>query len=269
MRLYGIDVTSRPSAQKPLAVAVGEFEAGVVEVSEVRLLADFGGYEAVLASDGPWVAAIDHPFGLPAAFVAAAGWPAEWEGYVAEVAALGRTGFRLRAKAFTNAQPPGRKYLRRATEEVVTFATSPLNVTNPPVGLMFAEGAPRLASASGVSVLPCRPVPGADRVAVEGYPACVARRVLDRAPYKGDRGGAFARRGRAALLEAAAGPLSEVYGARVEVPAAVARAAVDDVEADAVDAVLCLLQAAWGAGRADRGVPASADPAEGWIADPM
>jgi len=269
MRLYGVDVTSRPSAQKPIAVAVGELEADVVAVTEVRLLDDYAGYEALLASDGPWVAAVDHPFGLPSAFVAATGWPPDWKGYVGEVAALGRTGFRLRVKAWTDAQPSGRKYLRRATEERVTFATSPLNVTNPPVGLMFAEGAPRLAAASGVSVLPCRPVPGADRVAVEGYPACVARRVLDRAPYKGDRGGAFARRGRAALLEAAAGSLADVYGARVEAPDPIARAAVDDVEADAVDAVLCLLQAAWAAGRGDSGVPASADPHEGWIVDPM
>ena len=40
---------------------------------------------------------------------------------------------------------------------------------------------------------------------------------------------------------------------------------LDDGSGDALDAVLCLVQAAWAASRADHGVPASVDPLEGWI----
>ena len=53
-----------------------------------------------------------------------------------------------------------------------------------PVGKMFYQGAPRLL-ASGVRVEPCRRN-GDARVAVEAYPAVVARRFLGRAAYKRD-----------------------------------------------------------------------------------
>ena len=53
-----------------------------------------------------------------------------------------------------------------------------------PVGKMFYQGAPRLLS-SDVSVEPCRPT-GAARVAVEAYPAVVARRFLGNRSYKSD-----------------------------------------------------------------------------------
>jgi len=38
-----------------------------------------------------------------------------------------------------------------------------------------------------------------------------------------------------------------------------------DASGDKLDAVLCLLQAAWGAQREGWGLPARIDPLEGWI----
>lgn len=40
---------------------------------------------------------------------------------------------------------------------------------------------------------------------------------------------------------------------------------VADASGDKLDAVLCLLQAAWGAQRERWGLPARIDPLEGWI----
>ena len=40
---------------------------------------------------------------------------------------------------------------------------------------------------------------------------------------------------------------------------------VDDASGDRLDAVLCLVQAAWAAGQPGYGMPPDADPVEGWI----
>jgi hypothetical protein len=42
-------------------------------------------------------------------------------------------------------------------------------------------------------------------------------------------------------------------------------ALVADASGDALDAVLCLVQAGWASGQAGYGMPARADPLEGWI----
>ena len=42
-------------------------------------------------------------------------------------------------------------------------------------------------------------------------------------------------------------------------------ALVDDARGDALDAVLCLMQAAWASKQPGWGLPANLDPLEGWI----
>ena len=62
------------------------------------------------------------------------------------------------------------------------------------------------------------------------------------------------------------GMLRESHGIIVEVPSAV----IDDPTGDELDAVLCLIQAAWSWQARERryGAPEDLDKLEGWIADP-
>jgi hypothetical protein len=269
LRVYGIDFTSRPGPGKPLTCAVCRLDGGRLTLERVDEWPAFAPFEELLASSGPWLAALDFPFGLPRDFVAAMGWPAEWPGYVSRVARLTREAFRERVQGFKAGRPPGRKDLRRVVDALARSA-SPLNVTRPPVGLMFYEGAPRLL-ASPAAVLPNRPRAGEDRVVVEAYPALVARRWLGASPYK--EGGAAARaerrRARAALLDRLLSPAAERrYGFSIGLAPALAEALAADPAGDRLDALLCAVQGAWAARQADWGVPVHCDAAEGWIVAP-
>ena len=140
-----------------------------------------------------------------------------------------------------------------------------------PVGKMFYQGAPRLL-ASGVRVEPCRRN-GDERVAVEAYPAVVARRFLGRTAYKRDRvpdtpERRSARETLLAGLESAV--LRKVYGFAVEMDDYWREEFVSDPSADVLDSLLCAIQAAWAYARRDEnyGVPPECDPNEGWILDP-
>ena len=52
---------------------------------------------------------------------------------------------------------------------------------------------------------------------------------------------------------------------RLTLTAAQRQTLLDDASGDALDAVLCLIQAAWAADRPGYGWPAAVDPLEGWI----
>jgi hypothetical protein len=141
-----------------------------------------------------------------------------------------------------------------------------------PVGKMFYRGAPRLL-ASGVSVEPCRPN-GNPRVAVEAYPAVVARRFLARTSYKNDERRKQTTVQLAAREKLVAGlesdTLREAYGFVVEMEGYWREELTRDPAADALDSLLCAIQAAWAYTRKDEnyGVPPECDPNEGWIVDP-
>jgi hypothetical protein len=141
-----------------------------------------------------------------------------------------------------------------------------------PVGKMFYKGAPRLL-ASGVSIEPCRPN-GDARVAVEAYPAVVARRFLGRSSYKNDERRKQTTTHRAARERLVAGlgseTLKEAYGFTVAMDGPWREELVRDPVADALDSLLCAVQAAWAYTKRDEnyGVPPECDPDEGWILDP-
>ncbi|HKJ07913.1 MAG TPA: DUF429 domain-containing protein [Gammaproteobacteria bacterium] len=271
-RVHGIDFTSAPGPRKPIVCATCELRGPrlrLVGLERWSVLADF---EAFLSRPGPWLAGLDFPFGLPAAFVSALAAPADWQGYVEHFAALGRQGFRTAVSDFKAGQPVGHKDLKRAADRLAS-AASPLNVTRPPVGLMFIEGAGRLCR-SGVSVWPCRPRAAAGTQVVEVYPALAVRALVGRRPYKGGRGIRAAGQTdvRRALLGALAGNAAlRHYGLRLALPAAtLIDELVGDREGDGLDAVICALQAAWGyrstGGRL--GMPCAMRASEGWIVDP-
>lgn len=264
--ILGVDFTSAPRAAKPIVVARGRLAAGAFRLEALERLAGWPAFERLLAARGPWIGGFDFPFGLPRAAVRDLGWPEEWEALVARCAALGRAGLRAAFDAYRASRPVGDKYPHRATD-LPAGSHSPIKLVNPPVALMFLEGAPRLAAA-GVHVPGLRAGDSA-RIAVEAYPGLAAR-AITRASYKSDEARkqtAARSAARAAIvrrLRRDGGPLA----LRLEGDRALLAALVDDPTGDALDATLAALQAAWCWRRRARnfGLPSAIDPLEGWIA---
>jgi hypothetical protein len=270
VRIYGLDFTSAPGRRKPLIVLGCTLKVDSLHVEESETLTDFGGFEDFLQRRGPWVCGMDFPFGQPRSLVAALGWPEKWEGYVGEVGALPKEEFEGKIRADMALRPPGSKWRYRLADRR-SGSSSAMMLFRVPVGKMFYQGAPRLL-ASGVRVEPCRRN-GDERVAVEAYPAVVARRFLGRTAYKRDGvpdapERRSARETLLAGLESAA--LREVYGFAVEMGVRWRKEFVQDPSADALDSLLCAVQAAWAHEKRDEGygVPPECDPDEGWILDP-
>ena len=144
---------------------------------------------------------------------------------------------------------------------------------------MLHAGVPLLLKA-GVTLPGLHPgVAGGDdtpgqsrRVALEGYPGLLAREVLGQRSYKSDDKARqtadrlIARKDLITALEQGRTRL----GVRLKLTHAQRDALADDARGDALDAVLCLLQAAWAqrqfeAGDRRYGLPDKMDPLEGWI----
>ena len=144
---------------------------------------------------------------------------------------------------------------------------------NPPVAFMLHAGVPRLVDA-GVS-LPGLHTGDPRRVALEAYPGLLARSVLGNASYKSDEKAKqtpdrlIARKTLVNALESGQAPLLLGAGLRLKLSHAQRDTLADDPSGDTLDAVLCLLQAAWAlcqhqSGHPRWGLPAF-DPLEGWI----
>jgi hypothetical protein len=268
--VFGVDFTSRPRAGKAITCASAEFVSRTLWVRAVERLETFTDFETLLQRPGPWIGGFDFPFSLPRPLVAQLGWPLQWRALMREIAGRSREQFRALLEAARQSRPAGARYLHRATD-LPAASSSPMKLVNPPVGLMLYEGAPRLET-SGVTVYPCAKGDPA-RIALEAYPALVARRVT-RASYKTDAGAQQTpqrRRARAAIIEAVTWRAREFLGFDVRLPREVERAARADGSGDVLDAVLCACCAAWGAARKAKryGVPPGADRLEGWIVGPM
>jgi hypothetical protein len=270
MKIYGLDFTSAPGRRKPLIVLGCTLEGDSLRVEDSETLTGFGGFEDFLRRQGPWVCGMDFPFGQPRSLVAALGWPESWEGYVGEVARLSKEDFEDGIRADMALRPPGQKWRYRLAD-LRSGSSSAMMLFRVPVGKMFYQGAPRLL-ASGVRIEPCRRN-GDERVAVEAYPAVVARRFLGRAAYKRD-GVPDTPERRSARETILAGlestTLREVYGFTAEMDGAWREEFVRDPSADALDSLLCAVQAAWAYLKRDEnyGVPPECDPEEGWILEP-
>lgn len=260
MRIYGVDFTCAPRRAKPITVARGFLKRNRFILDEVERLESFTQFEALLARPGPWVGGFDFPFSLPRELVRDLGWPVKWSALVRHCAALSRAQFRALLDAYRETRPAGRRYAHRATD-LPAGSSSPMKLVNPPVALMFQEGAPRLL-ASGVRV-PALRVGDPTRVALEAYPGLLARRQLGiRESYKSDTvsehtpARAAARRRIVQGLKAGK-PLGVHLETGIDL--------VADGSGDMLDAVICAVQAAWAAGQPRYGLPARVPPAEGWI----
>ncbi len=269
MRIIGVDFTSRPSRRKPITVQTAELTGERLCLREASALTDFATFEDLLRQPGPWVAAIDCPFGQPRRFLENAGWPLRWADCTAYVASLERQAFRDALDAYRSGRAVGDREHRRAVDRFAG-GISPQKLYGVPVGLMYFESVPRLLR-SGAH-LPAHGVAGdAGRVVVEGYPGILARSLIGRRSYKTDTVAnrtADQHAARLAILAALEGPAFEArYGFTVRTTPHLA----DDPSADTLDALLCAVQAAWASTKRTEtyGIPAAADPVEGWISDPL
>ena len=122
--------------------------------------------------------------------------------------------------------------------------------------------------------LQAQPEPSAPctKVALEAYPGLLAREILGHRSYKSDDvlkqtpERLIARKDVVTALEMGQTRLQ----LRLKLTHAQRDTLVGDASGDALDAVLCLVQAAWGwhrhcKGDALYGLPADLDPLEGWI----
>ncbi len=271
MKIYGLDFTSAPRPKKPITCAVCDLQDTLLSVKNCLKLTSFEDFETFLCSDGPWLAALDFPFGQPRKLIFHLGWPETWEGYIQVIASMGKKEFEEMLKRYRESRPTGDKQHLRATD-VLAGARSPMMLHRVPVGKMFFEGATRLLR-SEVSILPCRPTAD-NRKVVEGYPALVARRLIGKHSYKSDervrqtKDREVARRDIVWGLRSS--EMMERYGFRVELSDEMGEGLVEDQMGDELDAVLCAVQAAWAWLQRDMGygMPVESDGLEGWIVDP-
>ncbi|HLX79181.1 MAG TPA: DUF429 domain-containing protein [Burkholderiales bacterium] len=257
MKIFGVDFTSAPRKAKAITVAHGFLGKNLLSIEKIERLESFDAFEALLRYPGPWIGGFDFPFGLPRELVRDLGWPRNWRRLVAFCAGLSRREWRGILDGYRATRPAGRKYAHRATD-LPAGSSSPMKLVNPPVALMFHEGAPRIAEAGAH-------VPGLasgdrSRIALEAYPGLFARRILGSVSYKNDSK-AKQTIGR---LTARKKLLEKIP---VETSEQIRRQLVDDASGDSLDAVICALQAAWGWQRRRRnfGLPARIEPCEGWI----
>lgn len=270
MRIFGLDFTSAPSHKKPITCVICDLQATHLSVQTCITLPTFADFEAFLQQTGPWLAACDFPFGQPLKLLENLDWPVHWHSYVEHVAQLGKLGFEESITRYREQRPLGDKLHLRVTDRLVG-ACSPMMLHRIPVGKMFFQGAPRLLTA-GVSVLPCRPTE-ADRIAVEGYPALVARHWSQRRGYKSDERAKQTpaqRTVRQAIVAGIRSPeLQTLYGVTLHLSDELAEQLIQEPMGDQLDAALCAIQAAWAYTQREHGygIPPGHE-VEGWIINP-
>jgi hypothetical protein len=266
MQVIGCDFSSSPSKRKPIVFAIGSSISGRVQLLNVERVETLEGFSNWLATHSDWIAGFDLPFGLPRELVEHLHWPTD------------REDIRATFKAFCDARPVGGKFAHRATDAPAGSSPS-MKWVNPPVAYMLHAGVPRLVAA-GVHLPALHDGAKAEkdaagqprRVALEAYPGLLAREILKNRSYKSDDKAKqtpdrlIARKDLITALEMGQTRLK----LRLKLTHAQSDTLIGDASGDSLDAVLCMLQAAWAkgqhdAGRARYGLPKKVDVLEGWI----
>ncbi len=279
LQLLGCDFSSRPTRKKSIVLALGSKQDKRVQLSKLQRFDSLLGFADWLHQPGDWLGAFDFPFGLPRELVQHLGWPLQWQACIQHYASLSREEIRATFSAFCDARPVGTKFAHRATDRPAGASPS-MKWVNPPVAYMLHAGVPLLMQA-GVHLPGLYPGASSDvddgvdaqvqprKIALEGYPGLLAREVLGQRSYKSDdkvkqtSERLIARKDLITALEHGQTRL----GLRLKLSHAQRDALVDDPSGDALDAVLCLMQAAWaqGQGAPLYGLPETMDSLEGWI----
>lgn len=274
-QLLGCDFSSSPTQRKNIVLALGVLQGSRVQLLQLERLSSLSAFADWLRQPGDWLGAFDFPFGLPRELLEQLGWPLVWEDCIRHYAGLSREDIRAAFSAFCDARAPGHKFAHRATDGPAGASPS-MRWVNPPVAYMLHAGVPRLIEA-GVHLLGLHAGDPLDvdargqprRIAVEGYPGLLAREVLGQRSYKSDDKARqtperlIARKDLLTALEHGQTRL----GLRLKLTHAQRDALTDDASGDALDAVLCLVQAGWAVeqGAPRYGLPQKMDRLEGWI----
>ncbi|MDH5179822.1 MAG: DUF429 domain-containing protein [Gammaproteobacteria bacterium] len=272
MKIIGADFTSSPSRKKPITFAYGELDEKVLKIFSVEEVTDFIKFEAVLGDAGPYVAGLDFPFGQSQTLINNLGWPNVWQDYVGIVSKMDRNQFCQLLDDYKKHRATGDKEHRRKIDELAS-SISPQKLYGVPVGKMFYEGAKRLL-ATDADIVPVRRL-DSTKVIVEAYPAIIARRIVGKNSYKNDQKKKQTKELYLARKNIVDGIFSDsmvdTYKVSVAMSDEMKDKLVDDATGDTLDAVLCAIQAGWAYQYRDRGygIPENANPAEGWIADPL
>jgi hypothetical protein len=269
--LLGCDFSSSPGPRKHIVLAWGHSDGARLVLDSLVRLQSLAAFSAALQSPTAWIGGFDLPFGLPRELVEHLGWPTRWEECIAHYATLPRPQIRDLFAAFCDSRPAGAKFAHRATDGSAGSSPS-MKWVNPPVAYMLHAGVPALMAAGAHFPGLQAPDPQAARIALEAYPGMLAREVLGSQSYKSDDKAKqtperlIARKDLINALE-----LGQTrWGTRLKLSHAQRDALAQDASGDALDAVLCLVQAAWGQraqaqGDARCGLPADMDALEGWI----
>jgi hypothetical protein len=264
--LVGCDFSSTPTRRKPVVLALGAAAGGRVQLTRLEKLDTLAAFSEWLQRPQEWIGGFDFPFGLPRELVEHLGWPTTWRECMAHYATLTRPQIRETFAAYCNARPAGSKFAHRRFDKLAGSSPS-MKWVNPPVAYMLHAAVPLLLE-SGVDI------PGLHqgdpaRVALEAYPGLLARELIARRSYKNDDRAKqtperlIARKDLVTALEQGRSRL----GLRLKLTHAQHDALVEDASGDSLDAVLCMVQAAWAQqqGAPRYGLPADLDPLEGWI----
>ncbi len=263
--LIGVDFSSRPSPRKPIVVALGTCDGARVALDGFQRFTTLDAFGAWLEHTPQWTGGFDLPFGLPRELVQQLGWPLDWRACIEHYAALPRAVVRDTFAAFCAARPAGRKFAHRACDGPAGSSPS-MKWVNPPVAYMLHAGVPLLLAA-GAALPAHRHAGHALRVALEAYPGLLAREVIGARSYKSDDSLKHTDDrlwARIAIVDALAEGRTRL-GLTLVLSETQGDLLLDDASGDALDAVLCLMQAAWASQRANHGVPAMVDALEGWI----
>jgi len=298
--LLGLDFSCAPTRRKPLTLAQGVRAGQTVKLLTLEALPSLDEWAARLTPAGMlaagwthgFVMGCDFPFGLPRPFVQALAAQGPGEAFWALsddqnstpecdrlIVALkahcdDRAGFQRLidgwGQTWDMGRPAGSKLLHRATDRAVPglSSTSPLQTRYVPVGKMYFEGLQRLVAAD-VS-LPGLRAGRPEAVALEAYPGLLAGEILGRRSYKSESEASPERLiARLDLIDALEQGRTRL-GLRLKLTPAQRDHLAADPKGDRLDAVLCLMQAAWAqqrheAGDAHWGLSPEMDPVEGWI----
>lgn len=264
--LLGCDFSSTPTRRKPILLALGEEAGGRVQLARIERFESLAAFGDWLREPREWIGGFDFPFGLPRALVEHLGWPTAWRECMRHYAGLTRPQIRETFAAYCAARPAGSKFAHRRFDKLAGSSPS-MKWVNPPVAYMLHAAVPLLLAAD--VDLPGLHAGDPRRVALEAYPGLLARELIARRSYKSDEKAKqtpdrlIARKDLITALEQGRSRL----GLRLKLTHAQRDALAEDASGDSLDAVLCLVQAAWAArqGAPRYGLPEDLDPLEGWI----